>query len=147
ARWLEARLAEAAPGQYEARALNGTLWRGDGQALVNAPGGTLVVDRLEWRFLPSRLLQGRVAFAIEVKGAGFEATYEAARGFSGWGLRDVKARADAALAVAALPLLGRWRPEGSVTLASPDIEISGEDVRGEATLEWRGAATTLSEVR
>jgi general secretion pathway protein N len=148
ARWLEQRLAAAAPGRYEAHAMSGTLWRGEGQAVVNVPGGTLLVDKVRWRFLPSRLLEGRLAFAFDVKGAGFEASYEAGRSFSGWGLRDLAVRADAALAAAALPFLGRWRPEGSVTAASPAIDVAGEnDVRGEATIEWKSAGTTLSEVR
>jgi general secretion pathway protein N len=147
ARWLEERLAAAAPGRYEAHSMDGTLWRGEGQAVLSVPGGTLVVDRVAWRFLPSRLAQGRLAFEIDVKGAGFEARYEAGRALSGWGLRDLAASADAALAAAALPLLGRWRPEGRVTLAAPAIDVAGDDIRGEATIEWKSAATTLSEVR
>ena len=146
-RWLAARLVAAAPGRYEVHAMNGTLWRGDAQAVLNAPGGTLVVDRVEWKFVPARLLQGRLAFAIEVKGAGFEARYEAGRSLSGWGLRDLSVRADAALATAALPLVGRWRPEGSVSVAAPALDVSGDDIRGDATIEWKAAATTLSEVR
>jgi general secretion pathway protein N len=105
------------------------------------------VDAAAWRFLPSRLLQGRLAFAVDVKGAGFQARCEAGRALSGWNLRECAARADAALAAAALPLLGRWRPEGSFELGSKSIDVAGNDIRGDATLEWKAAATTLSEVR
>lgn len=147
ARWLAARLEAAAPGRYDVNEANGTLWKGDAQAVLTAPGGTLVVDRAEWSFLPSRLLQGRVAFAISLKGAGFEARYEAGRSLGGWGVRDLSARADAALAAAALPLIARWRPEGSVIATSPALDISGQDVRGNLRLEWKAASTVLSEVK
>jgi general secretion pathway protein N len=147
ARWLEARLATAAAARYQVQAADGTLWKGEARAVVNAPGGTLVVDRFAWRFLPSRLLQGRVAFAIDAKGAGFEAAGEASRSFAGWGLRDLTAQADAALAAAMVPLVGRWRPEGRVSIAARGLDISGEDVRGDARIEWKGAAIGLSEVK
>jgi general secretion pathway protein N len=147
ARWLQARLLPAAPGRYEVSAVDGSLWNGNAQAVVNAPGGTLVVDRIQWTFLPARLLQGRLAFATELKGAGFEAKYEAGRSLAGWALRDLTVRADAALATAALPWIDRWRPEGSVTASSPGIDVAGEDVHGDLRIEWKGAATALSEVR
>src|SRR6185369_2478410 len=111
------------------------------------PGGTFVVDHLAWRFLPSRLLQGRVAFAVQARGAGFDAAYEASRSFAGLGVRDLTAQADAALATAVLPLIGRWRPEGRVSVASPAIDLSGEEVRGDARIEWKGAAIGLTEVK
>src|SRR6185369_11952691 len=111
------------------------------------PGGTFVVDHLSWRFLPSRLLQGRLAFAVDARGAGFAAAYEASRSFAGWGVRDLAAQADAALATAVVPLIGRWRPEGRVSIAAPAIDVSGEDVRGDARIEWKGAAIALSEVK
>jgi general secretion pathway protein N len=147
ARWIEARLDASAPRAYEMNAMTGTLWHGEGQAVLQAPGGTLVVDHVGWRFLPSRLLQGRIAFALDVRGAGVEASGEAARTLSGWAVRDLNAQADAALAVAAFPLAGRWRPEGRVSLAAPAIDARGDDIRGEATIEWKSAATTLSQVR
>jgi general secretion pathway protein N len=147
ARWAEARLAAAMPGRYEAHAVNGTIWNGDAQAVVTAPGGTLVVDRFEWRFLPARLLRAQLAFAIGVRGAGFEARYEAVHAFAGSGVRDLAARADAALVAAAIPLLGRWRPEGQLIVTSPAIDVSGNDVRGDARIEWKAAAVGLSEVK
>ncbi len=147
ARWVEARIAAAAPGRYQALAVNGTLWKGDAQAVVNAPGGTLVIDRFEWTFRPARLLQGRLAFAIDVKGAGFDARYEATHSLAGAGLRDLTAHADAAIAAAVVPLVARWRPEGQVSLTAGSIDVSGQDVRGDARIEWKGAAIGLSEVK
>ena len=147
ARWLVARMEAAVPGRYQAHDVEGTLWKGSAKAILNAPGGTLVVDRAEWDFLPSRLLQGRLAFAISLRGAGFEAKYEAGRSFGGWGLRDLALRGDAALVAAALPLIARWRPEGSVAVSVPSLDMAGNDVRGNLRIEWKSAATALSSVR
>ena len=147
ARWLAARLAADVPGRYQVQAANGTLWKGDARAVVGVAAGSFAVDRVEWDFLPSRLLQGRIAFAIALRGAGFEAKYEAGRSIAGWGLRDLAARADAALAAAALPWIANWRPEGSVSAASPAIEVSGEQVRGELRVEVKDASTALSGVK
>lgn len=147
ARWLAARMGIDAPGRYTVHEVEGTLWKGSAKALVSAPGGSLVVDRAQWNFLPSRLLHGRVAFAIKLRGAGFDAAYEAGRSIRGWGVRDLAVRADAALAAAALPLIARWRPEGSLTAHAPSIDVSGPEVRGNLRVELKGAATSLSAVR
>jgi general secretion pathway protein N len=146
ARWLAARL-EAEPGRYTLHDVEGTLWHGSAKALVTAPGGSLVVDRVEWDFMPTRLAQGRLAFAIKLRGAGFDAAYEGSRSLGGWGARDLAVRADAALAAAALPLIARWRPEGIVTVQSPSIDVSGSEVRGNLRIELKGAATALSAVK
>lgn len=147
ARWLVARMEGSVPAQYRAHDVEGTLWKGSAKAILTAPGGTLVVDRAEWDFLPSRLLQGRLAFAMSLRGAGFDAKYEAGRSLGGWAVRDLTLGADAALVAAALPLIARWRPEGTITATAPTLEMSGSDVRGNLRVEWKSAATSLSAVR
>ena len=147
ARWLGAQLAAASPGRYQVHAIDGTLWKGNAQAVLAVGGGTFVVDRVDWDFLPSRLLRGRVAFAIALRGAGFEARYEAGRSLACWGLRDLEVRSDAALAAAALPWIGAWRPEGVVSATSSAVDVSGNQVRGELRLDLKNAASALSEVK
>jgi general secretion pathway protein N len=145
ARWAVERAGTS--GDLALHSVEGTIWNGEAQAVVGLGGGTFTVDRLAWRFLPSRLLQARLGYAISAQGAGFEAQGEAARSFSGWSVRDLKARADAALATAALPWTGPWRPEGSVSATVPSLELAGREARGNLQLEWRNAASALSEVK
>ena len=147
ARYLAARLEDSAPGRYQVREAEGTLWHGSAKAVLRAPGGALVVERVQWDFLASRLASGRLAFAIDVKGAGFEARYELARSLSGWGVRDLAARADAAIATLALPWLAHWRPEGTVSATAPAIDVAGNDLRGTLAVEWKGAAVAHSQVK
>lgn len=146
ARWLAARL-EAATSGIDVHEPEGTLWKGSARALLTAPGGSLVVDRAQWDFLPSRLLQGRIAFAIGLRGAGFDASCEAGRSPGAWSVRELAVRADAALAAAALPLVARWRPEGAIAASAPRIEVSDDEVRGNLRIEWKSAATALSAVK
>jgi general secretion pathway protein N len=147
ARWLAARAAATSPGAYEMRAVNGPIWKGDAQTVVRVGSGTFTIDRAEWDFLPSRRLRGRLAYAMSLRGAGFEARYEAGRSLAGWSLRDLTARADAALAAAALPWIAAWRPEGVVSAASPALDLAEREVRGELRLDVKGASTALSQVR
>ena len=147
ARWLAAKAATTAPSPFVVQEADGTLWKGNARALLTAPGGTLVVDRVEWDFLPSRLLQGRLAYAVRLRGAGFEADYEAGHSLAGWSVRDLTARADAALAAAALPLIARWRPEGSVSAVAAEVHGTGSEVHGTIRVELKDAATNLSAVK
>jgi len=145
ARWAAERLGLR--GNVALHSVTGTIWRGDAQAVVAIGGGTFTVDRLAWDFRPARLLQGRLAYDVTAQGAGFDAKGEAARTFGGWGVRGLAARADAAIATAAFPWMSPWRPAGNVTLTSDAMDIDGNQARGNAQLEWRDAASAMSEVK
>src|SRR5688572_9050325 len=145
ARWAAER-GLAKPGPVALHDIEGTIWHGNARAAIGT-AGTIAIDRIEWRFLPSRLLQGRVAYDASMKGAGFEARGELGRTFAGWSLRDLSGRSQAAIATAILPWLGPWRPEGAVAVAAPALDIAGREVRGELRIDWTDAATALSEVR
>jgi len=144
ARWAAER---AALRDVALHAVNGTIWRGDAQAVIRVGGGTFTVDRLAWDFRPARLLQGRLAYDVAAQGAGFDARAEAARTFAGWSVRGLAARADAAVATAAFPWMSPWRPAGNVTLTSDAMDVDGNQARGTAQLEWRDAASAMSEVK
>jgi general secretion pathway protein N len=147
ARWVAERVLPPGPRSYALQEMDGTIWSGSTRAAFASHAGTFVLDRVEWRFLPSRLLQGRAAYALGVRGAGFEGQGELARSFVGWSLRDLTARGDAAVATAFAPFVGAWRPEGRVTVASPTLAFENPQVRGELRIEWNEAATALSEVK
>jgi general secretion pathway protein N len=147
ARWLAERLLPPGPGRIAVQEVEGTIWQGAARAAIGGYAGTFTIDRIEWSFLPSRLLQGRWAYGVTVRGAGFDARSELGRSFGGWALRDLAARADSAVATALLPWTRPWRPEGSLTAASKALDIDGQDARGELRIEWTGAATALSELK
>lgn len=145
ARWAAERLGLR--GNVALHAVNGSIWRGDAQAVVGLGGGTFALDRIDWRFLPARLLHGRMAYEVQANGAGLKAAGEVGRGFAGWAVRNLVASGDAAIATAALPWMSPWRPAGNVTLTADSMDIDGNQARGNALLEWRDAASAMSEVR
>lgn len=142
------RLAGATAGRLEIVSATGTLWRGEARARLALPGAAPVsVERIAWRFLPWRLAAGEAAAAIEASTPGASARLEAARGFSGWTIRDLEAGADARMIAALVPLAAAWQPGGSLALAAGRVDGDGRALTGEARLEWKDATTSLSEVR
>jgi general secretion pathway protein N len=147
ASFIAARAGAAAPGFVELADTHGTLWSGNARARIRATGGDVLLDRVEWRFLPARLASGRIAFDVAATGRGIDVRSQVARGFAGWELRDVAARGDAAALTPLAPVISAWRPEGRVAVSSPAIEWSDTRARGDLRAEWSDAAVSISEVR
>jgi general secretion pathway protein N len=133
----------AQPGRFDVLESRGSAWNGSAKVAV----GTTTIERLQWRWKPARLIAGRLAFDITASAPGIEARYEGARSFTRWEVRDVNAKGSAQAMSLLLPLTAAWRPEGQLTLASPLLESDGRELRGDVSLEWRGAAVALSDVR
>jgi general secretion pathway protein N len=147
ASFVAARVSAALPGRVTFTDTHGTLWAGSARAQVIAYGGPVFLDRLHWRLRPSRLAAGRLAFDVQAAAHGLDAQLQVARGFSGWELRDVSARAEAAIITAIAPWIATWRPEGTLVIASPAMSWDEREARGQLSLEWRNAVLSLSEVR
>lgn len=147
ASFVLARAQAAQPGKFEVREASGTAWHGTAKITLATPGGPVAIDRVEWHLRPAKLAAGRIAFDIAASAPGLEARYEGARGFAQWEVRDLEARGNATAMSTLLPWLAPWRPEGAVTITSPRLTTDGMELRGEARVEWRGAALALSDVR
>lgn len=147
ASFLLARAQDAQPGKLEVRAVTGTAWHGNASVTFNSPGGPIAIERLEWRWLPSRLAAGRFAFDITASASGIEARYEGARTLASWEVRDLEVKGDAGSLGIVVPWIAAWRPEGRVTITSPRLSTDGVELRGEARLEWKAAAVSLSELK
>ena len=146
ARWVAERVVPGA-GRIALQEVEGTIWHGSARAAIGGYAGTLAIDRVEWRFKPSRLLAARAAYDVAIRGAGFEARGELGRSFGGWAARDITAGADASVASLLAPLMRAWRPEGNVTLVAGALDLDPPGLRGDMRIEWTGASTSLSEVR
>ena len=72
ARWVAERVLPPGPRSIAMQEIEGTVWKGSARAAFGSHAGTFVLDRIEWSFLPSRLLQGRAAYAMAVRGAGLD---------------------------------------------------------------------------
>jgi general secretion pathway protein N len=148
AAWVAAQLQASLPGRIAMSDVRGTLWRGEARVRISPPrAGVVQLDHLDWRFAPSRLLAGEVAFQAQAKSAGMEGAAEIARGFAAWHARSVKVEGDAAGLATLIPLAAPWRPGGAIALSSPEVEIREREVRGSLEVDWRNAVTGLSEVK
>jgi general secretion pathway protein N len=147
ASYVAARLEASTRGGVQVQEAGGSIWRGSGRATIATPAGPLAIEQLEWRFLPARLVSGRLAFAVTGRSAGFESRGELARSLSMWEARDVAIDGLAAGAASFMPLIAHWRPEGKLAAKAPLLSWNDREMRGEARLEWRAAAVALSEVK
>jgi general secretion pathway protein N len=145
--YVAAKLEASTRGGVQVHEARGSIWRGAGRATIATPAGPLAVENLEWRFLPARLIAGRLAFAVTGRSAGFESRGEMARSFSRWEARDVAIDGLAAGAASFLPLIAHWRPEGRLAAKAAFFGWNDREMHGEARIEWRAAAVALSEVR
>ncbi|MCM2329461.1 MAG: type II secretion system protein N, partial [Lysobacter sp.] len=110
-------------------------------------GFAAVLDEARWRLLPSRLLAGRLAFAVEARMGGLRGGAEVSRTPLTWRADGLRANGDAAAIANLVPLAAAWSPAGEIALEAPQIAWDGERATGAATLEWRDGTSSLSTVR
>lgn len=146
ARFAASRLEHNARGQVRVHEAHGTLWHGAARVEIATPAGPLNVDNLAWRFQPARLLQGRIAFAVDLQAAGLAAQGTLLRGISLWHVSG-QANGDAAALAALSPLLSTWRPEGRLAIRSDGFAWNDREARGSVQADWTDAAVSLSQVR
>lgn len=147
AAFVAPRLAAATGDRAWLENAAGTLWNGSARVAVSRRGFPVTLDEVHWRFLPSRLLSGRIAFAVEARARDLRAEGEVARSPFAWRLDGLRATGDASAFAAVLPFAAAWQPAGALALEAPQITWDGERATGGATLDWRDAALSLSAVR
>lgn len=147
ASFIAARASEAAEGRVHFSETEGTLWKGSMRAHVDAPAGSVELDRIAWRLLPSRLAEARIAFDVEVDSQNAHGRAEVLRGWSEWEARAAAARISAPVIAALFPLAAAWRPEGAVHVKADDVRWNEREMRGPLTVEWLDAAVSLSNVK
>ena len=142
------RLPATSAARIEMADVEGTIWSGSARIdVMPASAPPIRIERLAWRFLPSRLASGKLAYEARFAAAGMRGSMEAGRRLGGWYASAVEARGDAQALEAFVPLASAWRPAGEISLAVPGLELDKEGARGEASAEWRKASVALSDVR
>ncbi|HUQ29626.1 MAG TPA: type II secretion system protein N [Usitatibacter sp.] len=147
ASFLASRAAEESGGRVHFDETRGTLWAGSVRAQVDAPGGAFTADRIAWRLLPARLVEGRVAFEASMESRGAIGSVEVLRGWSEWEARRGSARVEAKLVPVLAPIVAAWRPEGAVSITADGVRWNDREMNGPLTVEWRDAAVALSDVK
>ncbi|MBL0141523.1 MAG: type II secretion system protein N [Betaproteobacteria bacterium] len=144
---IPARLATATGGQVTLANATGSAWDGTARATIATYGAAIVLGEVSWRFLPSRLLAGRAAFAIEARSGALQAQAEVSRSPMAWQVRDLRANGDASTVAAIFPLAATWQPGGAIAIEAEHLTWDGERATGVANAQWRDASLALSEAR
>jgi general secretion pathway protein N len=148
AAFVASRIAAATLGATEFTNVVGTAWNGSARAIVNAPGGRVAFERVEWHFAPAELAAGHIAYRVAADSPGIVVQSLVGRGMSRWIAGPTEAKIDAAKVPMFLPLLGAWHPEGTILLTSEGLRWNDDGkASGAALLTWADAAVSLSEVR
>jgi general secretion pathway protein N len=141
------RVAALTRGQAALASPTGTVWNGAARVAIRTPGLAVTLDEARWRFLPSRLLAGRIAFVVEARLGGLRSQGEVSRTPTTWRVDDARASGDASSLAALFPLAAAWQPAGELAIEAPEITWDGQRATGSAAAEWRDAASSLSPVR
>jgi general secretion pathway protein N len=147
ATFIANRAAAASGGSAHFSDARGTLWSGSVRGQFASAGGTFACDRIGWRLVPGKLLEGRIAFDVQAECPDAQGKVQVARGWSEWEASGGNARIAARALPAFFPIVAAWRPEGSISLTADGVRWNDREVQGPVTLEWRDAAVALSEVR
>lgn len=141
------RLPAATMGQVTLTDVGGTVWNGSARVAIAARGAAFALDEVRWEFLPSRLLAGRVAFAVKARLGTLKGEAEVARTPLAWRADGVRAQGDASSISALVPFAAAWQPAGEIALAAESVTWDGAAASGTATLGWRDASLALTPVR
>lgn len=148
ASFIASRIAAATMGAAEFTDVSGSAWNGSARATLNAPGGRVAFERIEWHFAPAELAAGHIAYRVIADSPGIGVQSLVGRGLSRWIAGPTEARIDASKVPVFLPLLGAWHPEGSILVTSPGVRWNDDGkANGAALITWTDAALSLSEVR
>jgi len=134
---LGAVLASETNGQLRFAAVSGTVWHGSGQPLLD---GTALGEQLQWDWLPTELLHGRLGYTLQMDGG--SAKLAARPG-------DI-VLLDTNLSLPAAPLLALdnrtkgYALTGQLRVASPSLRWHNNAAEGGLTLDWQGAGTGLA---
>ena len=149
--WLLATILDRTSGGQAALELpSGSIWHGRAKALNYQPanGKALRISSLAWGFLPHRLIQGELAFAVTSDDPLAMGSAEVGSGFSGAiHIRRAKFIVGSSVLLPLVPLLDFVQPAGTLQIQTDEMRVVAGHGEGDAVVEWRGAGTKLSQVR
>ena len=136
---------DASGGRVRVVQAQGTLWSGSGQLEIRDPrGGSALVRPVAWRLRPLALFGLRLGYVVAL-GAD-SPPFPLTVFFSRVEVADAAISLPASALAAAMPKLQAYGVSGDVQVQIASLSIASAAMRGNATLQWRGASSALAPV-
>ena len=142
---LDAGLQRASHGRLRLAEAQGTLWSGSGQIEIRDSGGrTGVAKSFVWRVVPESLLRAHLVCEVGLGQSGklFPVTISLSR----IELANADINLPATVLGLGVPKLAPLGLTGDVVIHVASLSIARDTIEGNATLQWRGAGSTLTPV-
>lgn len=142
---IDAALRDASAGRLRVAEAQGSLWSGRGEIEVRDGRGDSALSRpLSWRLRPAALMLARLGFVVTLDGS--SAPFPLTLSWSRAEVTDARFSLPASALANALPKLGPFGLGGDVDVQISRVAITGDVVRGGASVQWRGASSALTPV-
>ena len=141
---IDARLEQASAGALRLADASGTLWSGAGQIeILDANRHSGIAKSIVWRMRPAYLLRGKLLYEITLDRASqpFPVTITPLR----IEVEDANIDLPAAALGLGVPKLAPLKLRGDMLLHIARLSL-GDSVKGNATLQWRGAGSAFTQV-
>jgi len=142
---IDARLQQASDGGLRLAEASGTLWSGAGQIEIrDANRRTGIAKSIAWRVRPAYLLRGKLLYEVALDRAvqRFPVTISLSR----IEVADANINLPAAALSLGVPKLAPLGLTGDMLLHIARLAFGRGSVQGNATLQWRGAASAFTRV-
>jgi general secretion pathway protein N len=142
---LDASLERASEGRLRLAEARGTVWSGAGRIEIREMDGRTGFGRsVVWRIAPASLLRGALRYDVGPadEGGRFPVTLALSR----IELSNAELSLPASVLGLAVPRLIPLGLKGEVLIYARQLSFDRDEVRGSATLRWRGAGSLLTPV-
>ena len=142
---IDAYLQQASAGGLRLAEASGTLWSGEGQIEIrDANRRAGIAKNIVWRVRPAYMLRGELLFEVTLDHAArhFPVSVSPAQ----IEVTDADINLPAAALGLGVPKLGPLGLTGDIALHIARLTLGRDSVRGNATLQWRGAGSEFTRV-
>jgi general secretion pathway protein N len=148
AAWLAWGLNQYSHGAVRLDPITGSLWHGKGRLVIYYPQ-TVPHDlgQTEWSINPFWLLTGRVQLTLQTNTPDRQTKTTLGIAKGSLSIKDTDATFPASFVGQLYPPATLIGPQGQVRLRTSGLVFGQQNLEGNATLEWQGAGSSLSNVQ
>ncbi len=148
AAWVSWAVVRASHGVVNIDRPAGTLWQGHGHLVIHlASSAPQSLGLVSWEIRPLWIFAGQLRARTGLQGPGTDVRADLGVGYRRYFLADVAATFPAQILGSLYSPAALLGPAGAFHIAARRLDLAGSNLTGNATVEWRQAASSLSSVR